>query len=65
MMIHGTFFAGCFLMPMTGEFSGMPDGETSSGGVAALLAWCAYFLPVGILTYRHFGKMQARNKQAV
>ena len=65
MMIHGAFFAGCFVMPMTGAFSGMSDGETSSGGVAALLAWCAYFLPMGLLAYRHFGKQQGRNKQAV
>lgn len=56
MMIHGVFFVGCFLMPMTGVFSGMAGGETSKGGVMALIGWCAYFLPIGILTYRHFSK---------
>ena len=54
MMIHGIFFIGCFVMPMTGIIGGMANGETSHGGVIALVCWCAYFLPVGILAYRHF-----------
>ena len=33
MMIHGIFFISCFIMPMTGVFSGMASGETSNGGV--------------------------------
>ena len=56
LMLHGVFFFGCFIMPMTGVFTGMSDGGTSSGGVVALVVWCAYFLPIGILAYRHFGK---------
>ncbi|MCR5576301.1 MAG: hypothetical protein K6F56_04770 [Oscillospiraceae bacterium] len=56
MMLHGAFFPGCFLMPMTGMFGAMSSGETSGGGVIALVLWCAYFLPVGILAFRHFGK---------
>lgn len=56
MMIHGVFFFGCFLMPMTGIFRSMSDGETSLGGVIALECWCAYFLPVGVLACRHFGR---------
>lgn len=56
MMIHGVFFAGCFLMPMTGMFSGMANGQTSNSGVIALIIWCAYFLPIGILAYKHFSK---------
>ena len=55
MMVHGAFFFGCFIMPMTGAFTGMSGGATGNGGVIALVAWCAYFLPVGILAYRHFG----------
>ncbi len=55
MMIHGVFFVGCFIMPMTGVFSGMSSGETSGGGVIALLAWCVYFFPIGVLAFRHFG----------
>lgn len=58
MMIHGIFFIGCFLMPMTGVISGMADGETSVGGVIALICWCAYFLPIGILAYKHFSKLR-------
>ena len=56
MAIHGVFFFGCFIMPMTGMFAGMSDGKTSIGGTVALVAWCAYFLPIGVLAYRHFGK---------
>lgn len=56
MMIHGVFFFGCFIMPMTGVFAGMSDGKTNMGGVIALIAWCTYFLPIGILACRHFGR---------
>lgn len=56
MMIHGVFFISCFIMPMTGAFSNMSAGETSRGGVIALVCWCIYFLPIGILSYVHFGK---------
>ena len=55
MMLHGAFFFGCFIMPMTGVFAGMSDGKTSNGVVIALVVWCAYFLPIGILAFRHFG----------
>lgn len=54
LMIHGVFFFGCFIMPMTGAFRGMSDGDTSIGGVVALVFWCIYFFPVGILSYKHF-----------
>ena len=56
MMIHGVFFISCFIMPMTGVFANMGTGDNGSGGTIALLFWCAYFLPIGILSYRHFGK---------
>ena len=58
MMIHGIFFFGCFLMPMTGIFRSMADGETNIGGVIALEFWCAYFTPVGILSILHFRKAE-------
>ncbi len=54
MMLHGIFFIGCFLLPMTGIFTGMSDGSTSNGGVIALVFWCIYFLPIGILSFLHF-----------
>jgi hypothetical protein len=57
LMIHGVFFFGCFVLPMTGMFSGMADGGAGNGGTIALLCWCAYFLPVGILSWLHFRKV--------
>ena len=36
MIIHGVFFFGCFIMPMTGVFSSMSNGEPNIGGVIAL-----------------------------
>ena len=59
MMIHGIFFIGCFIMPMTGLFASLANGKTSNSGVIALVCWCAYFLPIGILAYRHFGRQKA------
>ncbi|MBR4622462.1 MAG: hypothetical protein IKO44_02885 [Ruminococcus sp.] len=58
LMIHGLFFPGCFIMPMTGMFEKMSDGGTSSGGVIALVCWCVYFLPIGILAFLHFGRKE-------
>ena len=55
LMIHGVFFPGCFFMPMTGLFLNV-GGETSRGGVIALVIWCVYFLPIGILAYKHFSR---------
>lgn len=56
MLLHGIFFISCFIMPMTGVFTSMASGEESSGGTIALLIWCVYFIPIGTLAYRHFGK---------
>lgn len=58
MILHGVFFIGCFIMPMTGIFTSMANGEAGNGGTIALLGWCAYFLPVGILACKHFQKTQ-------
>jgi hypothetical protein len=54
MMIHGIFFLSCFFMPMTGMFTQMAEGGSGKGGGIALLFWCIYFLPIGILAYKHF-----------
>lgn len=54
MMVHGVFFISCFIMPMTGVFTDMASGGTGSGETIALLGWCAYFIPIGVLAYRHF-----------
>lgn len=58
MILHGVFFIGCFIMPMTGVFTSMTNGEAGKGGTIALLGWCAYFLPVGVLTCKHFREIQ-------
>lgn len=58
MLLHGVFFLSCFIMPMTGIFTSMADGESGNGGTIALLFWCAWFFPIGILAYRHFQKMK-------
>ena len=54
MLIHGVFFLSCFIMPMTGMFTTMATGEKGNGGSIALLFWCVYFMPIGVLAYRHF-----------
>lgn len=51
MTVHGVFFLSCFLLPMTGLLGGSSDGV---GGVVALELWCAYFLPIGVLSFKHF-----------
>ncbi len=56
LLIHGVFFLSCFVLPMTGMFGAMADGGAGNGGTAALLCWCAYFLPIGILSFLHFRK---------
>ncbi|MBQ2201747.1 MAG: hypothetical protein II412_04185 [Clostridia bacterium] len=56
LIIHSVFFLSCFVLPMTGMFSGMADGGAGNGGTVALLCWCAYFLPVGVLSFLHFRK---------
>lgn len=58
LMIHGVFFISCFFMPMTGMFTGM-SGGTDRGGQIALLFWCVYFFPIGVLEWRHFGPRKA------
>ena len=54
LMIHGVFFIGCFIMPMTGMFSKMSSDGDGLGGRLALVAWCVYFLPIGVLSFLHF-----------
>ena len=53
LLLHGAFFPGCLILPMTGIFL-KSTGSGSSGGAWALEIWCLYFLPIGILSYLHF-----------
>lgn len=53
LLIHGVFFVGCLVMPMTGVFANSA-GDTSIGGVIALEFWCSYFLPISLLSFLHF-----------
>ena len=64
MMIHGVFFVSCFFMPMTGMFTKMAGGNTGSGGDIALLLWCIYFVPVGVLAWKHFNGNERRRENA-
>jgi hypothetical protein len=56
LMIHGVFYFSCTFMPMTGMFIKMSSGGDGIGGRLALVAWCVYFLPIGILSFLHFKK---------
>ncbi|MBO6194151.1 MAG: hypothetical protein J6O00_08235 [Clostridiales bacterium] len=54
LMIHGVFYFSCTFMPITGMFVNGVSGGNGIGGRLALVVWCVYFLPVGILSFLHF-----------
>ena len=58
MMIHGVFYLSCTFMPMTGIFTKISSGGNGLGGRLALVGWCVYFLPIGILAFVHFGRQE-------
>ncbi|MDO4802400.1 MAG: hypothetical protein Q4A15_09570 [Prevotellaceae bacterium] len=60
MLIHGVFYFSCTFMPMTGMFVKMSSGGDGIGGRLALVVWCVYFLPIGILSFIHFTKGEMR-----
>ena len=60
MLIHGVFYFSCTFMPMTGMFAKMSSGGDGIGGRLALVVWCVYFLPIGILSFIHFTKDEMR-----
>ena len=55
LMVHGAFAPACFVMPMLGLFhEGMAGSDWI--GTVALLGWCAYFIPIGVLSVMHFAR---------
>ena len=54
LMIHGVFYLSCTYMPITGMFVNVSAGGNGIGGRLALVVWCLYFLPIGILSFLHF-----------
>jgi hypothetical protein len=53
LMVHGVFSIICFLMPILGIFnSNMTGGDII--GTIVLEFWCIYFMPICILSYKHF-----------
>lgn len=54
LMLHGVFAPACVLLPIFDVFGSMNGAVGDSVGVAVLLFWCAYFLPVALLAFVHF-----------
>ncbi|MCL2854942.1 MAG: hypothetical protein FWE21_04915 [Defluviitaleaceae bacterium] len=52
LMIHGIFFISGLVMPISGVFTTMEGADFI--GTIVLLVWCAYFAPIGILSFKHF-----------
>jgi hypothetical protein len=52
LLIHGIFFF-IAIIPMLGVFNANVEGADWIG-IAILEFWCAYFIPVGILSYFNF-----------
>lgn len=57
LLVHGVFAPMCFIMPILGLFSSNMQGADWIG-TAILEFWCAYFLPIGILSYRYFSRQE-------
>ncbi len=56
LMVHGIFAISCVIIPMMGVFnSSMSGGDII--GVLVLEFWCAYFIPICILSFLHFNNM--------
>lgn len=53
MMAHGVFAVSSILLPMLGIFNANMQGGDNIG-TYALMFWCAYFTPIGILSALYF-----------
>jgi hypothetical protein len=56
LMIHGVFALSCIIMPMLNIFNSSMGDSGAIIGSLVLLFWCAYFIPVGILSALHFNR---------
>ena len=55
LLLHGVFAITCFILPLLGIFT--PDLQGADWiGTAIMEFWCAFFLPIGILSFRYFKK---------
>lgn len=57
LMIHGVFAVSCVLFPMLNVFNSDMGAGGDIIGTIALLFWCAYFMPIGILSAVHFRRL--------
>lgn len=55
LLAHGIFAVSCVVMPILGVFNVSKEAGNNSG-VIALEFWCAYFIPICILSYQYFKK---------
>lgn len=53
LLIHGVFAVSCVIMPILGVFNKDMKGGNLIG-VLVLEFWCAYFIPICILSYQYF-----------
>ncbi|MDZ5724267.1 hypothetical protein ACIZ62_01570 [Acetobacterium carbinolicum] len=53
LLVHGLFAISCLVIPMMGIFSSDMAGSGLIG-ILVLEFWCAYFIPVCILSFLHF-----------
>jgi hypothetical protein len=59
LLIHGVFAIAYLVLPALGLFhAGMSGGELI--GTLVLEFWCAYFIPVGILSFLHFKSLEGK-----
>jgi hypothetical protein len=61
LLIHGVFFLICLIIPMLGIFgTAAAGGKAGSDMTGTILMefWCAYFIPVGILSAKFFAKRE-------
>jgi hypothetical protein len=53
LIVHGVFFISGLMIPIMGVFQSDMGGSDWIGTLV-LLVWCAYFIPIGILSYLFF-----------